>query len=335
MSDLNRGEVREQPMLGTVVIRNFVLDNIIWFILLLMIIVATIVEPKFLTLTNLMNLLVHFSVLGLLAIAESMCLITGNFDLSIESTLGFTAVMAGWLMLDQQVASGWMVTPVIAIIIMFVIGAGIGLINGLLIVKIGLNPFIVTLAMLIILRGLSLAITGGMVLYNLPRAFYFLGFENIKGFPISIIVLLLSFIIAHTVMSKWTFGRFRYAIGGNKVAAFSSGIPVDRIIIMTFVWSSLLATLAGWLLAGRLRSVVTNLGQGMVFDAFAASVIGGISLQGGQGNMIGTLGGVLLLGIISNFLTLAHVSPFWVDTSRGLLILAAMLIDAVKIRIRR
>jgi len=335
MSDLNIRIERRQSMFGTMAVRNFILDNIIWFILMLMIIAATMIEPKFLTVKNLTNLLVHFSVLGLLAIAESICLITGNFDLSIESTLGFTAVIAGWFMLAQRGASGLMVHPVIAIIIMFVVGACIGLTNGFFIVKVGLNPFIVTLAMLIILRGVSLAITKGMVLYNLPKGFYFLGFGNIRGFPISIIVLLLSFIIAHTVMSKWTFGRFRYAIGGNKQAAFSSGIPVDRIIIMTFVWSALLSTLAGWLLAGRLQSVVTNLGQGMVFDAFAASVIGGISLQGGQGNMIGTLGGVLLLGIISNFLTLAQVSPFWVDASRGVLILVAMLIDAVKIRIKR
>lgn len=325
----------EKPGFRLFAVRNFILDNIIWLILVLTVVVATIVEPKFLTISNLMNLLVHFSVLGLLAIAESMCLITGNFDLSIESILGFTAVIAGWLMLDQRGASGWMLPPFIAIIFMFIIGGGIGLTNGLLIVKIGLNPFIVTLAMLITLRGLSLAITGGMVLYKLPKGFYFLGFGNIKGFPITIIVLLLAFIIAHFVMSRWRFGRYRYAIGGNKVAAFASGIPVDRIIITTFIWSALLSTLAGWMLAGRLRSVVTNLGQGMVFDAFAASVIGGISLQGGRGNMIGTLGGVLLLGIISNSLTLAQVSPFWVDASRGILILVAMLIDAVKIRIRK
>lgn len=335
MANPNIKPGHDNPMLAITALRNFILDNIIWFILILMIIAATIIEPKFLTVQNLMNLLVHFSVLGLLAIAESICLITGNFDLSIESTLGFTAVIAGWFMLDQRGASGLMVHPAIAIIIMFTVGACIGLTNGFFIVKVGLNPFIVTLAMLIILRGVSLAITKGMVLYNLPKGFYFLGFGNIRNFPISIIVLLFSFLIAHLVMSRWPFGRYRYAIGGNRVAAFSSGIPVDRIIIMTFVWSSLLATLAGWMLAGRLQSVVTNLGQGMVFDAFAASVIGGISLQGGRGHMIGTLGGVLLLGIISNFLTLAQVSPFWVDASRGILILAAMLIDAVKIRIQR
>ena len=202
MPDRNGGMIRNQSEFRTMVVRNFVLDNIIWFILLLMIIVATIIVPKFLTVNNLMNLLVHFSVLGLLAIAESMCLITGNFDLSIESTLGFTAVVAGWFMLDQRGASGLMVHPAIAIIIMFTVGACIGLTNGLFIVKVGLNPFIVTLAMLIILRGLSLAITKGMVLYNLPKGFYFLGFGNIRNFPISIIVLLLSFIIAHTVMSK-------------------------------------------------------------------------------------------------------------------------------------
>lgn len=316
-------------------IRNMVLDNITWFILILMVIFATSVEPKFLSLVNITNLLVHFSVLGLLTVAESLCLLTGNFDLSIESTLGFTAVMAGWLMLTQRGASGWNVPPSLAIVAMFAIGACIGLINGVLIVKIGMNPFIVTLAMLIILRGLSLAITGGMVLYNLPNEFCFLGFGNLFGIPISIIVFLLTFIIAQIVLSSQLFGRYLCAIGGNKQAAYNAGIQVDRILISTFIWSSILATLAGWLLAGRLRSVVTNLGKGMVFDAFAASVIGGVSLQGGRGNMIGAFGGVLLLGIISNSLTLAQVSPFWVDAARGMLILIAMFIDVIKNKVKR
>ncbi len=324
-----------RPQVSGTSVRSFLLDNIIWLIVLFMIVVATLVEPKFLTQTNLMNLLVHVSVLGLLVIGESLCLITGNMDLSIDSTVGFTAVIAGWLMLKQPGASGWMVAPIVALVVMFLVGGGIGLANGLFVVKVGLNPFIVTLAMLIILRGLSLALTGGMVLYNLPSSFSFLGFRSVAGIPMPIIVLLLAFLVAHVAMSRRTFGRYRYSIGGNQLAAFASGVPVDRVLIVTFVWSSLLATLAGWLLAGRLLSVVTNMGAGMVFDAFAASVIGGVSLQGGRGTMVGSLGGVLLLGIIGNALTLAQVSPFWVDAARGILILIAMLIDAVKLRVRR
>ncbi len=315
-------------------IRDFVLDNIIWFILIGMCIFAYFLNPVFLTKRNILNLLVHFSVLGVLTIAESLCLLTGHFDLSIESTVGFTAVIAGWLMLDQRNASGWMVDPFLAVLAMLAVGTVIGLINGLIIIKVGLNPFIVTLAMLIILRGTALGITEGMVLYNLPKSFTFLGSKSIAGLPIPVLVLLVSFIIAHIVISRRPFGRELYAIGGNRYAARASGIDDNRRIISVFVLSSVLAAFAGWMLAGRIQSVTTNLGEGMVFDVFAAAVIGGVSLNGGRGTMIGALGGVLLLGVISNSLTLAQVSSFWIDATRGLLILIAMFIDAIKLRFR-
>jgi ribose/xylose/arabinose/galactoside ABC-type transport system permease subunit len=315
-------------------VRAFVLDNMIWFILVGMVIFAYILNPVFLTPQNLLNLLVHFSVLGILVIALSFCLLTGNFDLSIESTVGFTAMVAAWMMLTQTNASGWNVHPAIAILVMFVLGVIIGLINGFCIVKIGLNPFIVTLSMLIILRGLTLVLTGGMMLYNLPKGYTWIGQGFIAGVPIPAILLIVSFIIAHIVISRRPFGRELYAIGGNKEAALASGINVNRRVMQVFVISSVLATFAGWVLAARLGSVITNLGQGMVFDCFAAAVIGGVSLQGGRGTMIGALGGVLLLGIISNSLILAKVSPFWIDAIRGMLILLAMIIDAIKLRVR-
>jgi simple sugar transport system permease protein/ribose transport system permease protein len=300
-----------------------------------MVVVASIIAPKFLTKLNLLNLLTHVSILGILVVAESLCLITGNLDLSIESTLGFSAVIAAWLMVGRQDISGWNVQPFIAIIVMLLVGAVIGLINGYIIVKIGLDPFIATLAMLIILRGLTLVITKGVALYNLPSSFNVLGSGNIIGIQISVIVWILIFAIAYFVMSKCRFGRVRYAIGGNKWAALASGIRVDRVLIATFVYSSLLAAFAGWMYAGRLQTVPTNIGTGMVFDAFAASVIGGVSLRGGRGTLIGALSGVLLIGLIGNILTLAHVSAFWIDASRGMLIMVAMIIDSLKQRIRR
>ena len=335
MSNINIEDNKILPRLRLSTFQNFFLDNITWFILLVIIIIASIIAPKFLTKLNLLNLLSQVSILGILVVAESLCLITGNLDLSIESTLGFSAVIAGWLMMNQHNASGWNVQPFIAIIVMLLVGAVIGLINGYIIVKIGLDPFIGTLAMLIILRGLTLVITKGVALYNLPSSFNVLGSGNIIGIQISVIVWILIFAIAYFVMSKCRFGRVRYAIGGNKWAALASGIRVDRVLIATFVYSSLLAAFAGWMYAGRLQTVPTNIGTGMVFDAFAASVIGGVSLRGGRGTLIGALSGVLLIGLIGNILTLAHVSAFWIDASRGMLIMVAMIIDSLKQRIRR
>jgi simple sugar transport system permease protein/ribose transport system permease protein len=335
MSNINIEDNKILPRLRLSTFQNFFLDNITWFILLVIIIIASIIAPKFLTKLNLLNLLSQVSILGILVVAESLCLITGNLDLSIESTLGFSAVIAGWLMMNQHNASGWNVQPFIAIIVMLLVGAVIGLINGYIIVKIGLDPFIGTLAMLIILRGLSLVIDRGGMYYDLPPSFNVLGSGNIIGIQISVIVWILIFAIAYFVMSKCRFGRVRYAIGGNKWAALASGIRVDRVLIATFVYSSLLAAFAGWMYAGRLQTVPTNIGTGMVFDAFAASVIGGVSLRGGRGTLIGALSGVLLLGVIGNILNLTHVSPFWVSTSRGMLIFIAMLIDTFKRKIRR
>lgn len=335
MSNIEAKNNKILPKIRLSTLQNFFLDNITWFILLAMVVVASIIAPKFLTKLNLLNLLTHVSILGILVVAESLCLITGNLDLSIESTLGFSAVIAAWLMVGRQDISGWNVQPFIAIIVMLLVGAVIGLINGYIIVKIGLDPFIATLAMLIILRGLTLVITKGVALYNLPSSFNVLGSGNIIGIQISVIVWILIFAIAYFVMSKCRFGRVRYAIGGSKWAALASGIRVDRVLIATFVYSSLLAAFAGWILAGRLHSVVANLGEGMVFDAFAASVIGGVSLRGGRGTLIGALSGVLLIGLIGNILTLAHVSAFWIDASRGMLIMVAMIIDSLKQRIRR
>lgn len=314
--------------------RNFVLDNAIWFILLAMCILASIVNPVFLSKTNLLNLLLSVAVLGVLTVGESLVLFTGNFDLSIESTVGFSAAVAAWLMLGPPTGSGLYLSPVLAIVVMLALGAAIGLFNGFMVVRVGMNPFIVTLAMLIILRGAMLILTSGQALYNLPKGFTFLGSGSIGGINYPAVILIIAFIIAHIVASRHPFGRALFAIGGNRSAAVASGIDADRTVVMVFVISGILAAFAGLLLAGRLEAVVTNLGQGMVFDVMAAAVIGGVSLNGGRGTMIGALGGVILLGVIGNSLTLAQVSSFWVDTIRGLLILVAMVIDAMKTRLR-
>jgi ribose/xylose/arabinose/galactoside ABC-type transport system permease subunit len=262
-------------------------------------------------------------------------MMSGGSDLSIESTVGFTAMISAWMMLDQAHTSGWNLNPWICIAVMFILGTIIGLINGLSVIKLNLSPFITTLAMLIILRGLTLVTSGGMMLYNLPDSYTWIGQGSVGGIPVPAIVLVVSFAIAQFVASKRVFGRELIAIGGNLEAARASGIDVNKRILQSYLLSSLLAVFAGWILSARLGSVVTSLGQGMVFDTMAASVIGGVSMQGGRGTMVGAFGGVLLLGIISNSLTLAKVSPFWIDAIRGLLIFVAVVLDAVKIRLRK
>jgi len=311
------------------------LDNLIWLLLLGVIVLFSFVSKAFLSPFNLINLFVHAAVLGLLVIGESFTLITGNFDLSIESTLGFCGMLGAWLVTPMgppENGSGLLMYPPLAVVIILAIGVLIGWINGTLITRMRMNNFIVTLAMLIAVRGLMLLVPEGNTVYHTPPLFNVLGHNYVGPIPVPVIVVIVAFIIAHIVLQYTPFGRNLYAIGGNRDAALASGVDPDKRVRQVYIIAGGLAALAGWMLAGRLRSVIPNMGEGMVFEVFAAAVIGGISLQGGRGTMLGAFGGVLLLSAIDAGLNLMKVSEFWVGTIRGLIILIAMLIDAQKVR---
>lgn len=313
------------------------LDNLIWILLLLVVVVFSLLTDRFLTVTNIFNIFIHAAGLGIAVIGLSFTLLTGNFDLSIESTIGFTALLGAWLVAPAAGiahGSGWNVNPFLAALFMLLVGLGIGWINGTLITRAKMNNFIVTLAMLIILRGIMLGFTQGETIAQLPAGFKVLGHDKLGPVPISVIVLIVAFIIAHIVTRYRRFGRDLYAIGGNPDAALAAGIDPDRRIRHVYLVSGVLAAFAGWVLAGRLGVVVPGMGEGMIFEVFAAAVIGGISLQGGRGTLIGAFGGVLLLSAINSGLNLMRVSSFWIQTVRGLVILVAMFIDAQKVRYR-
>ena len=311
------------------------LDNLIWLLLLGVIIFFSLVSDAFFTPFNLVNLFVHAAVLGILVIGESFTLITGNFDLSIESTLGFCAMLGAWLVTPMgppENGSGLMMHPLVAATIILVLGLFFGWVNGTLITRLKMNNFIVTLAMLIALRGLMLVVPDGNTVYHTPPLFNVIGHNKIGPIPIPVIVVIVGFAIAHVVLQFTRFGRNLYAVGGNRDAALASGVNPGKRIRQVYIIAGGLAAFAGWMLAGRLRSVIPNLGEGMVFEVMAAAVIGGISLQGGRGTMLGAFGGVLLLSAIDAGLNLMEVSEFWIGTIRGLIILIAMLVDAQKVR---
>lgn len=222
----------------------------------------------------------------------------------------------------------------LTILIVLATGVFIGFLNSMMILKLKIDPFVVTLGMLIVLRGLSLVISKGITKYNYPQAFQIFAF-NIKGGFVSVPILLMLFcyIIFYIIQSRTVFGRQIYAVGGNIDAAYISGININKVVIKAFMISGFLAALSGLVLSARLNSTPTSLGQGMVFEVFAAAVIGGVSLQGGRGNLIGALGGVLLIAAIDSALTLTRVSAYWVDTSKGLLLLGAVFLDTLKLRL--
>jgi ribose/xylose/arabinose/galactoside ABC-type transport system permease subunit len=292
--------------------------------LVLLLIVGSVLNEAFLLPANLLTILQQSSILALLVLAESLVLIVGKFDLSLESTVGLAPMIGAWLVSTAAIGgSGWMVNPYLAIAVTLLIGVIIGTFNGFLIVKLGLNAFIVTLSMLILLRGITLGMASGKTLYDLPPEFTYLGSAVWLGVPASIWICGILFAIGAFLMRYHRFGRAIYAIGGNPEAARAAGIRVERVTWIVFILASLLAALAGLLLSGRLGAVTAQQGGNMIFTTFAAAVIGGISLNGGKGSLLGALLGVLLLGIVTNILTLSQIASFWIDATFGAIILIA------------
>lgn len=295
---------------------------------IVLMVVGALLDPTFLTSGNLIGVLQQQSALALLVLAEAMILITGKFDLSLESTIGFAPVLAIALVVPPS-AHGlgtewpqWMAIP-----LCLVIGGLVGAFNGLLILKFQLSAFIVTLGMLITVRGLHEGVSGGNSLFQVPQSFMYLGFESWLGLPLSVWITLLLFAIGIVVLSYFRQGRALYAVGGNVDAAKAAGIRTNRVIWTVLILGGVIAALAGILETGRLGAVGADMGDGMIFTVFAAAVIGGISLNGGKGTLFGALCGVLVLGLIENILRLVHVSGHWLKATDGVIILLALVLS--------
>jgi simple sugar transport system permease protein len=294
-------------------------------VIVVALIVGSFVHDALLTRTNLVNVLQQSSELAVLVLAEALILIVGKFDLSLESIVGVAPMFAAWLVSDTLIGGlGLDLNPFLALLALLLVGTLVGVINGWLVARVKLNAFMVTLAMLILLRGITIGLTNGRTLYGLPAPFTYLGSTDWLGVPASVWIAGSLFLVAGLFLRYHSFGRAIYAVGGNPEAARAAGIRVERVIWIVYIVGCTLAALAGLLLMGRLESVLSGQGQNMIFTVFAACVIGGISLSGGRGTMFGALTGVLLLGIISNILTLSQIEPFWIDAAFGGIILLAL-----------
>jgi simple sugar transport system permease protein len=292
-------------------------------------VVGEIVNPVFLQTDNLINVLQTMSEMALLVLAQTMILIVKKMDLSLESTMGLAPGVAAWLTIGAQGHGLGLLPGASAVPLTLAVGLLVGVVNALLIIRFGLNGFIVTLGMLIVLRGILTGLSGGQTFFDLPSSMLYLGTTQWLGMPASIWVCLLLFAIAIVVLGWTGFGRSLYAIGGNIDAAKAAGIRTERVLTIVIVTGSLLAALAGLLLSGRLASVASAQGNGYIFTVFAAAVIGGISLNGGKGTMFGAFTGILLLFMIQNVLTLAGVPAQWIGALNGLIILVALTISRI------
>ena len=303
----------------------------------LLIVIGTVINPNFLAINNFTEIGQFSSSLGVVVVGESLVLLTGGLDLSLESTYGLAPMVAAWTILSTNLfGAGIMLNPYLALLVLLAVGAGIGMANGLMIVKGRLNGFMVTLAMTILLYGLQDGVVHDQSLFDLPVPFTYLGSAYLfraknsgtGGIPVSLLVTTAIFVVTGLFLRYHRVGRAIYAIGGNREAARAAGIKVDRIRIGVYVTAAMLAAVGGLMEAGQTSQVSTLQGysEGIIFPVFAAAVIGGVSLQGGRGNMLGAATGVALLGIVTNILNISQVSNYWIFAVQGAVILAALVL---------
>ncbi|MEB6203216.1 ABC transporter permease [Staphylococcus xylosus] len=299
------------------------LEKIIPFIgLILLVIIISALNSAFLEPSNLFNLLRQVSINGLIAFGMTFVILTGGIDLSVGSTLALSSAMIAILMVSG-------VDSIVAFLIGCIFGAILGAINGLLITLGKMAPFIATLATMTVFRGLTLVITDGNPITNLngSYAFQLFGRGYFLGIPVPAVTMFITFIILYIILHKTVFGRQTYAMGGNEKAAFISGIKVNKLKVMIYSLAGLMSAMAGAILTSRLNSAQPTAGMSYELDAIAAVVLGGTSLTGGKGRILGTLIGVLIIGVLNNGLNLLGVSSFYQQVVKGVVIIIAVLID--------
>jgi ribose transport system permease protein len=319
---------------------EFVLDNLVWFILAIVLAVFSATIPNFFQTGIFVNIIEQSTFVGVMAIGLAIVVIAGHMDLSVESVAGLTAMITGILFCARGIGMGitltpeWLVLPV-SLIIALLVGSIIGGLNGWLVVRLRMNAFIVTLASYIYVRGMVDAISGGRSAQDLAPALRIIGIQTLLGIPLIAWIAVACFAVFTFIMAKTPFGRHVTMIGGNPVAAFRAGIKVDRLVLISFILAGAIAGLAGWLLAIRTSGATANLGIGMLFRAFAAVVIGGVSLKGGIGQLPGVYAGVLLLSAIQTAMNVMALPVHYSQMILGGMVLAAVLLDTVKLQIRQ
>ena len=291
-------------------------------IILALCVVMSFASPYFLTWTNLRAMTMSFAVEGIVVVGMTILLIVGAIDLSVGSVVCFAMVIGGWLFLagiDPWLASA------MAILACSAIGAAM----ALAVTRIGLHSFIVSLAFMVIVRGLCLAITGGtpLSLFSLPPSFKFIGQGSVYGVPVVILIFLAVVVTFDLLLRKATLFRRVFYTGSNERAAAYSGIRTARVKFFCIVLCSTLAGVAGIIYMARFGAATPTFGVGMELNIIAAAVIGGASLNGGSGTILGAILGMALLSVVSSSLILLDVSPYWQDVIKGLILLVAVTID--------
>ncbi len=297
-------------------------------ILLAIGVIFSLGSDRFLTPSNLMNIALQTSIVAIIAIGMTFVLLTAGIDLSVGSVVALCGALAAGLAVQQELGT------YLGIFLALVAGALVGLINGLLIVKGKMPPFIATLSTLAVARGLTLVYTDGRPISGINERFIFLGSGEILGIATPVIILAIIFVIAYIVLRSTRFGNYVYATGGNEEVSRLAGIRTSNVTISVYVISGFLAAVGGVLLTARLWSAQPNAAVGLELDAIAAPVLGGVSLFGGVGGVGGALVGAIILGILSNGLNLMGIPSFWQQVIKGVVLILAVMLDVFSKRRR-
>ena len=316
-----------------------------FFALIAIIIIFSMLSPNYFNIGNLLQMSQHVAVYALIAIGMLFVVLNGGIDLSVGATLGFSGVIAGFLMQGVTIPElGIAFYPSVWVVVVITVAAGafVGWINGILISRFKVAPFVATLGMMYVVRGAGLLITGGLTYPNVDgdealgnTGFDYLGFNNFFGLPIGVLVMIVVAIIASLMLNKAPFGRWLYASGGNERAAELSGIPVKKVQVRVYVIAGICSAFAGIIIASELTSANPTAGDTFELTAIAAVVIGGASLAGGNGTIRGTLLGAFVIGFLADGLVIVGVSAYWQMVFKGAVIVLAVMLNAIEYKGRK
>lgn len=308
--------------LGTKPVVKWLKKTAVFWALITLVIIMTILSPVFLSPRNLANVVKQIAINGVLAIGMTVVLLTGGIDLSVGSVVAISSIVAAYFGKADST------TPLaVTMLLSILTGVAVGVVNGLFIAYLKIVPFIVTLATMTIVRGLALLVTNGVPIFGLSSQMISLANGSFLGLPNLIFFLLGLFLLVLLLLNGTVFGKRIYAVGGNLQSAVYSGINARLIQLSAYAISGFCAGLAGLLIASRITSGNPTTGTGYETDAIAAAVIGGVSMSGGKGFLLGTIVGALIIGVIQNGLDILGISSYYQDIVQGVIILIAVLLD--------
>ena len=320
---LEAEELASQPALSRLLKVDFLRDLILLAAWIAIVIVFSALSPYFLTARNFMNIGLAITVHGITAVGATIVLISGGIDLTVGSVIGLAVIAVG-AMLTVGAPLG------IAVVGTLLVGALAGLINGILIVRARINPLIATLGMMSIIRGFAFVYSGGISHAIVSEEFGFLGRGRVVGIPLPILVMLLLYLIVWAIMKYTDFGHYVYSIGDNALTCRLAGVNVNKWRYIVYIVGAVSAALAGLFLASLMQAALPQAGTGYELNVIAAVILGGTSLSGGIGNLLGTLLGVVIMGTLDNGFTLLNVPAFYQMIAKGAVLILAVFIDQLR-----